>query len=63
MGVKARVSVTHYDNPVEPVVLDETRAANLHFGEMTPEHLRRERRRRRKMRRAGHPHTPLIRFW
>ena len=63
MGVKARVFVTHYDNPVEPVVLDDARAANLHFGELTPEHARRERRRRRRLQRGDHPHTALTRFF
>ena len=63
MGVKARVIVTHYDNPVEPVSLGDTRAANLHFGELTPEHARRERRRRRKLHRGDHPNTVLTRFF
>jgi len=63
MGVKATIIVTHYDNPVEPVVLDETAAANLHFGEMTPEHERRERRRRRNMRRDTPDKAVPTRFW
>jgi hypothetical protein len=63
MGVKARVIVTHYDNPAEPVILGDTRAANLHFGELTPEHARRERRHRRKLHRGDRPHTALTRFF
>ena len=63
MGVKARVIVTHYDSPVEPVILGDTQAANLHFGELTPEHARRERRRRRKLHRGDHPNTALTRFF
>lgn len=66
MGVKARVVVTHYDSPdepVEPVVLDGTKAANLGFGELTPEHARRERRRQRETRRSRSSHTVLGRIW
>lgn len=63
MGAKARVVVTRYENPVEPVVLDETEASNLHFGEMTPTHARRERRRQRRRDRRDCPATSLIRFW
>lgn len=63
MGVRARVYIRRYDPPVKPVVVDDTRAANLKFGEMTAEHGRRARRRRRKMQRGSHPRNALIRFW
>ena len=63
MGAKARVVVTRYENPVEPVVVNEAEASNLHFGEMTPAHARRERRRRRHRDRREHPATSLTRLF
>ena len=63
MVKKARVIVTRYANPVEPVVLDENRAANIHFGELTPEHARRERRRQRARQRQARRHETVARYW
>jgi len=63
MAKKARVIVTHYANPVEPVVMDDTGAANIHFGELTPEHARRERRRSRARLRQARRHETVARFW
>jgi len=63
MGAKASVVVRQYENPVEPVVLGETNAANLRFGELTPKHARRERRRRRKPLPGGPSRTVSTRFW
>ena len=63
MAKKARIIVTHYVNPVEPVVLDESGAANIHFGELTPEHARRERRRQRARQRQARRRETVARYW
>lgn len=55
MAAKAKIVVTHYTNPVSPVVIEQGHASNLQFGELTRQHARRERRRRRKAFRGGHP--------
>ena len=44
---KAKVTVTVYRCPVHAVTFKDTTASNLHFGEMTEVHARRERRRHR----------------
>ena len=63
MARKARIIVTHYANPVEPVVMDESGAANIHFGELTPEHARRERRRQRARLREARRDGIVTRYW
>lgn len=63
MAKKASVIVTHYANPVEPVLMDESGAANIHFGELTPEHARRERRRQRARQRQARRHDIVARYW
>lgn len=45
---KARVTVTIHRNPVQPVSMDEAPASNIHFGEMTAAHARRDRRKARR---------------
>lgn len=63
MGAKTRVVVRHYPNPVRHVVVDETEAANLHFGEMTAAHARRDRRRRRSRERHDRNFSTPSRLW
>jgi hypothetical protein len=63
MGSKAIVIVTHYSNPVEPVVIEDTGASNLHFGELTPQHARRERRRQRGRQRQAPGRHVIARYW
>lgn len=63
MGVKTRVVVTQYESPVDPVVLNQTDAANSRYGEMMPEHARRERRHQRSLWRDGPARTVSDRFW
>ena len=62
MAAKARIVVTHYENPVSPVVIEHGHASNLQFGELTPRHVRRERRRRRNALRRGRPHGATLRI-
>ncbi len=57
---KAKVVVTVHVNPVQPVSMDDSPAANIHFGEMTAGHARRDRRRMRRQRRHfARGHSPL----
>lgn len=47
MAKKATVIVTVYRSPVHPVTVPESAASNIFFGEMTPSHARRNRRKQR----------------
>ena len=60
---KARVVVTVHRNPVQPVSMDETPASNIHFGEMTASHARRDRRKARRNARRREKHLAISRFF
>ena len=60
---KARVIVTVHRNPVQPVSMDETPASNIHFGEMTASHARRDRRKARLNGRRRDKLRPISRFF
>lgn len=45
---KAKVVITVNHYPVSPVSMDDLPASNIHYGEMTESHARRDRRRRRR---------------
>ena len=62
MAAKAKIVVRRYENPVSPVIVEHGHASNLHFGELTPQHARRERRRRRKAHRRDPAHGITVRL-
>ena len=59
MFKKARVVVTVFHNPFQPFSMDDSPASNIHFGEMTRSHARRDRRRRRNARRRSVLRSPM----
>lgn len=60
---KAKVKVTVHRNPVQHVILDDSPASNIHFGEMTESHARRHRRWRRKKQAQWSAGRPPAHFW
>ena len=60
---KAKVKITVHRNPVQQVILDDSPASNIHFGEMTESHARRDRRLRRKKRSNRSVSRSPARFW
>jgi len=60
---KARVIVTVHRNPVQPVSMGDAPASNIHFGEMTATHARRERRKARRNARRQDRHPSISRFF
>jgi hypothetical protein len=59
---KARVIVTVHRNPVQPVAMDAAPASNIHFGEMTAAHARRDRRKARLRRSRNRRTRTIVRF-
>ena len=60
---KAKVTVTVHRNPVQPVSMGDTPASNIHFGEMTASHARRDRRKARWKARRQQRHRSISRFF